>query len=1213
MTGFPQALRGTFAGLAHPAALDHLVRLGITSVEILPAAAWIEERHLAARGLTNYWGYNPIAALAPDPRLAPGGWAEIRRCVAALAAAGIETIVDIVLNHTGEGDARGPTLSLRGLDNASYYRLPADDRARYVDDSGCGNTLALDRPPVVRLAMDALRAWAGLGGVHGFRFDLATSLGRRERGFDPAAPLLSAIAQDPCLRRLKLIAEPWDIGAGGYQAGAFPAEWGEWNDRFRDGVRRFWRGDPGVRGELATRLAGSSDLFASKRRPSRGVNFVVAHDGFTLADLVSYDDKHNAANGEGNRDGTDANFSWNNGVEGATENPAILAARARDQRALLATLLLARGTPMLAMGAELGFSLAGNNNAYCQDNAGSWLDWSHVDSRMVEWVRRLLAVRRDHPALRDDHFLSGATSDGLARDVEWCGADGEPLVDGAWAAPPDAVLTMVLYSDRGSLPDRVALVFNRGEQNDAVLPAPTEGCAWHLLADSGPGVAADSRVEGRALSISARAVMVFAERPDARPRGIGDPTLMLDRLARAAGIAPEWWEVDGTRHIVGADTKRALLASMRLPADSQAAIQGALEHLAQQGELRALPVAMTVRYGEAIELSLPVARGLNVRPLGLLILLEDGSERRLRLGSDEGILVPGTAVNGRPYGAWKVTLPALPIGRHRVVRDDAADAVCHLAVVPRRCHLPAPLGAGERRFGVSAQLYSLRRAEDQGIGDFTTLAELAAATAAAGGAVVGLNPLHALFGNERRRASPYHPSDRRFLDPIYLDVAKFGLPEAVGSAALSAQENVDYQEVWSAKKAILERQFTEFDCDAAEFAEYLRDGGDVLRNFAVFETISETRPGKSWHVWPPELRSPDAAGIAAFAAAHESRLRFHQFLQFLCDRQLRLAASGPLEIGLLRDLAVGAAPDGGEAWADARTLAWGASIGAPPDPFAPNGQVWGLPPPDPVGMATGGYDRFSRLLRANMRHAGVLRIDHVMQLSRLFWIPDGAAGHDGAYVAYPMQDLLGHAALESMRAQCMIVGEDLGTVPEGFRERLAEADIFGFRVLLLERDGIGFRPPSAYPAAALACVSTHDLPTLAGWWDAADITERAALGMLAPDAAARQVALRQSEKSALRSALADEAIAAGIDAPVLSVETAAGVHEFVGRAGCALMLVQAEELAGEAVAVNLPGTDAERPNWRRKLAPMVDDLFASPRAEALLRPLRGLRGRRDEG
>jgi glycogen operon protein len=474
----PEALRGTFAGLAHPAAVAHLVALGVTAVELLPTMAWVEERHLAALGLTNYWGYNPIALCAPDPRLAPGGWAEIRAAVAALAAAGIETILDVVLNHTGEGDALGPTLSLRGLDNAQYYRLR--DGGGYVDDTGCGNTLAFDRPHGARLAMDALRAWARFGGVHGFRFDLGTTLGRRDNGFDPAAPLLTAISQDPILRELKLISEPWDVGWGGYQLGRFPGGWGEWNDRFRDDTRRFWRGDGGL-GALATRLAGSADVLAAHRRPSRGINFVVAHDGFTLADLVSHARKHNEANGEGNRDGSDDNASWNNGVEGASADPAVRAARHADQAALLATLLFARGTPMLAMGSEMGHSQGGNNNAYAQDSAIAWLDWGAIDTDLLARARAMIAARRRLPALRHDRFLTGA---GDPPDVAWHRADGAAMTPDDWNAPGAGTLVAVFAAGGG----RVAVALHRGHAPAPVtLPPPTrDGRSWRAVIGATP-------------------------------------------------------------------------------------------------------------------------------------------------------------------------------------------------------------------------------------------------------------------------------------------------------------------------------------------------------------------------------------------------------------------------------------------------------------------------------------------------------------------------------------------------------------------------------------------------------------------------------------------------------------------------------------------------------------------------------------------------------
>ncbi|KRE00267.1 glycogen debranching protein [Bosea sp. Root381] len=428
--GVPAKLRGTLAALMEPPVLDHLHRLGVSHVELMPIAAWMDERHLPALGLANAWGYNPVNFFAPDPRLAPGGMADLRRLCTAYRQAGIGVILDIVLNHTAESDAFGATICLRGLDNAVYYRHAADDPGRLVNDTGCGHTLALDRAPVVRMAMDAMRHWRACG-VAGFRFDLGTVMGRTETGFSRDAPLFAAILQDPDLSQAILIAEPWDIGPGGYRLGEFPAPFGEWNGRYRDDVRCFWRGDAVFAGALATRLAGSADLFAPGHRgPRASINFLAAHDGFTLNDLVSYAAKHNAANGEDNRDGDDHGYSWNNGVEGASDDPAIRSARNRDIRALLATLFLSRGTPMLAAGDEFGRTQHGNNNAYCQDNEAFWLDWREADEDRATFVGALARLRREHPLLAADSFLSGK---GEPPDARWLKPDGTAIADGEWA------------------------------------------------------------------------------------------------------------------------------------------------------------------------------------------------------------------------------------------------------------------------------------------------------------------------------------------------------------------------------------------------------------------------------------------------------------------------------------------------------------------------------------------------------------------------------------------------------------------------------------------------------------------------------------------------------------------------------------------------------------------------------------------------------------
>lgn len=471
-----EALRGTFDGLASPQMLDHLTALGITTIELLPVQAIKSENALIRRGLINYWGYNTINFFAPEPRyLGPAGVRGFRAMVERFHAAGIEVILDVVYNHSAEGDHLGPTLSFRGLDNAAYYRL-LDGQPRYhVNDTGCGNTLDVRHPIVTRLILDSLRHWVQVMGVDGFRFDLATTLCREDHGFDRRGGFLDALRQDPVLSAVKLIAEPWDIGPGGYQLGSFPAEFAEWNDRFRDTVRRFWRGDRQGAQDLGSALLGSADIFDTQgRRVWSSINFAAAHDGFTLTDTTRYVQRHNHANGEHNHDGHHANFSENFGVEGPTDDPDITAARLRRQRNLLATTLLSQGTPMLLAGDEGGHSKAGNNNSYCQDNEVNWIDWSALDADLIAFTAALTRFRRDHPVLRQSNFLHGATRTSDSKpDVEWRDFDGSAL---NWRDPGLACLCLHLRGNAETLrgaaeTDEVLLAFNRTDDpQDLILP-----------------------------------------------------------------------------------------------------------------------------------------------------------------------------------------------------------------------------------------------------------------------------------------------------------------------------------------------------------------------------------------------------------------------------------------------------------------------------------------------------------------------------------------------------------------------------------------------------------------------------------------------------------------------------------------------------------------------------------------------------------------------
>ncbi|MGH8112046.1 MAG: glycogen debranching protein GlgX [Rhodanobacteraceae bacterium] len=520
--------RGTDAGLSSPAMIAHLKGLGITAIELLPVHAFLNDRYLVERKLCNYWGYNTIAFFAPEPRyLARGQLFDFKTMVARLHDAGIEVILDVVYNHTAEGNQLGPTLCFRGIDNASYYRLQPDNHRYYTDDTGTGNTFNLGHPRVLQMAMDSLRYWAVQMHVDGFRFDLATALARGPEGFNAHCSFLDALRQDPVLATRKLIAEPWDLGPGGYQLGHYGHGWSEWNDRYRDSVRRFWRGDSGALPELATRILGSADLFDHDgRRPRASINFITAHDGFTLQDLVSYEHKHNEANGEDGRDGRDDALSANYGVEGPTSDANILELRRRQRHNLLATLLLSQGTPMLLAGDEFGRTQHGNNNAYAQDNEISWLDWEAIDEEAegdIRFVRRLLMLRRQNPALRWPRFLHGnARDDQGLKDTTWCAPDGGEMTTEHWGNPAARCVGLMLNgradpaADTPPLDEILLLLLNaHPDALDFKLPGLPFGSGWIELLGAGrrPDSALHEfdevyRLEGRAVVLFHLAIEV---------------------------------------------------------------------------------------------------------------------------------------------------------------------------------------------------------------------------------------------------------------------------------------------------------------------------------------------------------------------------------------------------------------------------------------------------------------------------------------------------------------------------------------------------------------------------------------------------------------------------------------------------------------------------------------------------------------------------------
>jgi glycogen operon protein len=520
----PEAVRGTFAGMMVPEVVDHIRKLGVSSVELLPIHAFVNDQHLLQKGLNNYWGYNSIAFFAPHPRyLASGKIAEFKEMVAHYHDAGLEIILDVVYNHTAEGNEQGPTLSMRGIDNASYYRLRPDNKRFYINDSGTGNTLDLSHPCVLQMVTDSLRYWATEMHVDGFRFDLATILGRYHEGFDERHSFLVACRQDPVLRSVKLIAEPWDCGPGGYQVGGFAPGWAEWNDRFRDTVRAFWKGDDGQLADFAGRMTGSGELFNQRgRRPYTSVNFITAHDGFTLKDLVSYNEKHNEANDEDNQDGTNNNVSWNHGIEGPTDDRNIIDLRLRQMRNFFATLLFAQGTPMIVAGDEFARTQHGNNNAYCQDSETGWINWAldQDGADLLRFVRRLIKLRLQYPILRRNRFLVGTYNEDIGvKDVTWLDPHGNEMTTEQWEEGHGRSVGMLL--DGRAQPSGIrkpgadiTLLVIVNAHHDVVnytLPQVPEGEYWNCVVDTNrPELREHERLDfGSQFMVTGRSTLLF--------------------------------------------------------------------------------------------------------------------------------------------------------------------------------------------------------------------------------------------------------------------------------------------------------------------------------------------------------------------------------------------------------------------------------------------------------------------------------------------------------------------------------------------------------------------------------------------------------------------------------------------------------------------------------------------------------------------------------
>jgi len=848
---------------------------------------------------------------------------------------------------------------------------------------------------------------------------------------------------------------------------------------------------------------------------------------------------------------------------------------------------------------------------------------SGEDLNFVTFVKALIRFRRGHALLRRQrHFTGEVFGDDQEKDITWLHPDGREMTVEDWRCERDHVLGIHLSGsgDEGNL----LVLFNADARRTRfALPERYRGQPWRGIVDTTqetPGAAGP--FVGHDLWLEPHSLRIAMHRTEDAP---------LFELADRLGIARHYWDIAGSRHETTAATARALLAAMGISAKSPTEVEASLTHLDRRKWEERCPPVLVLRPSEKIEIPITALGAAFDGSIAWKVIVEGGPEIG---GETPGADLPIVDAEQREgqYRERRI-LPLrrqLPLGYHQVVFSGAVEAVVRLIIVPDRCYLPPDIGEGHKLWGLAAQLYSLRSAMNWGLGDFRDLADLCSWAGSKGAATILLNPLHALFPGHPESASPYFPSSRSFLNPLYLspqDIPDFeesadargrrSDPAMVAAMeALRECDWIDYSGVATVKYEILRLLYETFrrrlsrdgDARAQAFRRFVETEGAALEDFAAFEVLAERFGTPVWTEWPKEYQCPDSPSVVAFRRTRADEVAFRAYLQWQADLQLGAAAKaakdGGMCLGLCRDLAVGCSIHGADGWRYQGVYLKGARLGAPPDPFNPSGQDWGIAPLDPHGLRERAYAPFIELLRANMRHAGALRIDHVMAIARQFWVPTGAERRSGTYIRYPLEDLLGILALESQRNRCMVIGEDLGTVPEGLRRRLAAAGILSCRVLYFEQDAGRFRRPEDYPQLATACLSTHDLPTLKGYWEGTDLEEKRALRVY-PSAEVQhlneegRIADKAGLLAALRaSRLLDED---GAGDAVGYAQLWMAVHQYLARSRCVLAFVQLDDLVDEDVQINVPGTiETERPNWRRRLHLSLEQLRSDPEIDARL-------------
>jgi len=1268
----PEELRGTYLAFTTDEVIKYLKDLGITTIEFLPIQYSITEYHLYKQNKVNYWGYNPIAFFAPNPRYAydksvMGAINEFKTMVKVLHQAGFEVILDVVYNHTAEGDHTGPTLSFRGIDNLSYYRVYEEKKDLYVDFTGCGNTLNHQNHHVLQLVMDSLRYWITEMHVDGFRFDLASALARELYEVDRLTSFFAIIQQDPIISKVKLIAEPWDLGKDGYQVGNFPPGWSEWNGRYRDTVRRVINEFENNLSDFATRIAGSSDLYKKDdRKTYSSINFITCHDGFTLRDLVSYEKKHNEDNGLNNLDGSDVNYSRNYGIEGDTDDIKINLIRLKKQKLFLTTLFISQGVPMLLAGDELNRTQKGNNNAFCQDNEISYINWEENEySQELHTITKfLIQLRKQNEVFRRNEFFEGEEKKVMeVKDIYWIHKEGREMQEEDWhnelclgillpsefgerfdfdtSLEGDTFLILINFSNETiqfKIPEiittRWKIIYSTDrhlfiteetedeiEKMDHILQKIYKNRSNHHFLEEMEIYMSDGLfyMPNEHIKINQYSIVILKADKNWKEAHVKRKyrLKLLEILIHNLGIQKQYFDLMGREYNLSNSEIFMIIRAMHLPVKDLSSLEVIYENYKNDLWFQGIQSSFVLSINQEKDLELTIPETIKK----FKIQIKDKNQATVFEKEIEDYpIIESHTIAFSKFKKLKLIKTKInlnfqfDVGYYDiyVLHNSEIYSKGKLMITPEKAYNDDKIYTG-----VWVQLYALRSSTNMGVGDFGDLKKLALILKKYRYNIIGLSPLHYVL-NQENMVSPYFPASRLMINPIYIDIfsieefhkSKNAIKKWKAYVDVFEQEKnskvINYSLIYKIKKEIIYEIYKDFIIENnkndlyKKFIKY-KENNHLLFFHALYETANDVF-GKI--KIPGELYKLDSEFQKQFIQEYQDKIEFYSFIFYLAEQQfLNLVEELKKEgIYLYLDLAVGCAPDQIEhiyfdnnySYLFSKT----ARAGAPPDQFSPNGQDWGIIVFNPFILKKFHYEPFILLLRRNLFNHTFLRIDHVMWLYRLYWIVREGSEKTATYVRYPEKDFFGILSLESHLNKGIIIGEDLGTVPEEVRNILEEKSILSWKVFYFEKINDEFIDPNSYPLNCVATINTHDLPTLAGYWLGKDIEEKFKIGILTEQEAKKLLEIRNKERNKIiemfnkkqyfkdKEPLTEDSI---FDSEIVYY-----FYRLLSETPSKIVLASIYDMMGESDQPNMPGTVNEYPNWRLRLSVPIEEIENNP-------------------